>query len=473
MISAVESSGARRAAQRRAIAVLPFVAVLLLVLAIAPIVVAARARTHRRLIADSIEPARIAAGEMEAAVLRRLLAAGPSSPGDPPNTDNRTGRGAAGVRSYQATLDSAGLTLGPEASRRVAAFENALHDDLMVDRDAARRSAAALRSEVATDSLLAWLDRRISGERAAAVSVERWDVWLPMALVPLCLLGIIAMLFAGREIVALGRAAQRDAAALAETIAAKAALLRGVTHDLKNPLGAAQGYTELLSQGVMGELAGRPLEAVQRVHRLLGTAIETLNELTELARTESGMLALVAEETRLDRLVGECVADYSMTAHSRGVALIVHSRSDAGEAPVRVQSDPRRLRQILENLVTNAIKYTPRGGTITLTAVMEAEDGSARITVSDTGPGIPEAMRLRVFDEFYRLDRHERASGPASPQGTGIGLAISRRLARLLGGDLWVDAAPRGGAAFTLLVPVSPPHSTAIDASRSSLPPAT
>ena len=459
--AAAVSTRARRDAQRRAIAVLPFTAVLLLVLAIAPIIVASRARAHRRLIADTIEPARIAAGELEAAALHRLLAHSDGrattefdiGPGVTPRT--------AAAIGFKATLDSAAIALGPEASRRVAAFEAALRDDLAPRGPGDRRTAAVLRSASATDSMQAWLDRRISEERAAAVAVERWDVWLPMTLVPLCLLGIIAVAFAGREIATLGRAAQRDATALAEATSAKAALLRGITHDLKNPLGAAQGFTELLTDGVLGEISERPREAVGRVHRLLGVAIASLNELTELSRAESGALTIVMKETRLDRLVAECVADHLSTARVRNLTLVVEPTADAMPIAVVVRSDARRLRQILDNLVSNAIKYTPGSGTVRVTATMEPDGTRARVSVCDTGPGVPRGMRSRVFEEFYRLSRHERDDAADAPTGTGIGLAISRRIARLLGGDLWVDDAVGGGAAFILSVPALPPDTSA------------
>lgn len=299
---------------------------------------------------------------------------------------------------------------------------------------------------------------RSAQERAAAIEVERWNVWLPLVLLPLALLGVVALLIAGREISRLGRVAQRSAAALAEATKAKAALLRGVTHDLKNPLGAARGFTELLSAGLAGALPERSHEAVGRVHRLLGDAIDILKDLTELARAESGELAVVFVPTRLDRAVEECVGDHQATAQRRGVTLTADPDDLSSQPSSQVLTDPRRLRQILDNLLTNALKYTPEHGTVRVATRMMPDAGEARITVSDTGPGVPADMRTKIFDEFFRLPRHELDLRPGAAPGTGVGLTISRRLARLLGGDLTVDAAPEGGAAFTLALPAPAPR---------------
>lgn len=120
-----------------------------------------------------------------------------------------------------------------------------------------------------------------------------------------------------------------------------------------------------------------------------------------------------------------------------------------------MQSDPRRIRQVLDNLLSNAIKYTPERGAVTVSVGRNAVTGDARVTVSDTGPGIPDDMRAMIFDEFFRLRGHEIDSRAGAPSGTGVGLAISRRIARLLGGDLTVSAGVDGGAAFTLTLPLA------------------
>ena len=448
-----------RRAQRRAIWALTYVVVLLVVLAVVPMIIASSAQVHRRLIADTIEPARIAAGELEAYFLEQMLA-------DPSRASRtslpvRASRGAhdpAGISRQWATLDSAAAMLGGEVAAHVTDLARATTRGAGGAGDASRSAAAALRTVAASQRLQEWLDMRSAQERAAAIEVERWNVWVPLVLLPLALLGVVALLIAGREISRLGRVAQRSAAALAEATKAKAALLRGVTHDLKNPLGAARGFTELLSAGLAGALPERSHEAVGRVHRLLGDAIDILKDLTELARAESGELAVVFVPTRLDRAVEECVGDHQATAQRRGVTLTADPDDLSSQPSSQVLTDPRRLRQILDNLLTNALKYTPEHGTVRVATRMMPDAGEARITVSDTGPGVPADMRTKIFDEFFRLPRHELDLRPGAAPGTGVGLTISRRLARLLGGDLTVDAAPEGGAAFTLALPALAPR---------------
>ena len=450
-----EVSGAlRRRAQRRAIWALAYVVGLLVVLAIVPVITASRAQVHRRLIADWIEPARIAAGELEAYSLERLLA--DTAVASPLRTRARPARPARdplGVARQRATLDSLAEGLGPEASSRIAVLERAIRSDTGVGNLSG--AAAALQTVAAAGSLQEWLDARVAVERRAAIAIERWNVWLPVVLVTLALLGVVALVIAGREIVILGRAAQESAAALTEATEAKAALLRGVTHDLKNPLGAARGFTELLSDGLLGELTERSRGAVERVHRLLGDAINILEDLTELARAESGTLALASRHTLLDQLVADCLSDHEAAARNHGVSLTARAHTTGDAEPVAVQSDPRRIRQVLDNLLSNAIKYTPEQGAVTVSVGRHAVTGDACVTVSDTGPGIPDDMRARIFDEFFRLRGHELDSRAGAPSGTGVGLAISRRIARLLGGDLTVSAAVDGGAAFTLTLPLA------------------
>ncbi len=444
----------RSRAQRRAIYALVYVVGLLIILAFVPMITASRAQAHRRLIADTLEPARIAAGELEAYSLERLLADSTAVPRARTTArGTRRARDPRAIARQWATLDSAGAELGTEASRRATDLERAMRDEASGAGHGSFSTATALRTVSAANELQQWLDARVFQERRSAVAIERWNVWLPVILVPMALLGLYAILVAGREIVALGRTAQESAAALAAATEAKAALLRGVTHDLKNPLGAAQGFTELLGAGLLGELTERSREAVNRVHRLVGDAIKILMDLTELARTESSSLALASELTVLGDVVAECLRDHRAVAANHRLTLHAARPVAAVGAPLSVQSDPRRVRQILDNLMSNAIKYTPEGGAVTVTFGSSPTTKAVYVTVSDTGPGIPEQMRASVFDEFFRLRGHDLDPRRNAAAGTGVGLAISRRLARLLGGDLTVVSSGEGGASFTLTLP--------------------
>jgi signal transduction histidine kinase len=248
----------------------------------------------------------------------------------------------------------------------------------------------------------------------------------------------------------------------------KAGLMRGVTHDLKNPLGAAASYVDLLAEDVAGPLTDEQRRIVGRVSRLVSISLETVSDLLELSRVEAGHLAVEAVPTDVAHLAREAAGDFEASARSARLALDVR----AVDALPIVETDPARVRQVLGNLLSNAIKYTPREGRVVVRATCEqrnvrldcsgrgtASPGGAvppegawvALAVEDTGPGIPPAYRERIFDEFFRPP-----STPTDASGTGVGLAISRRIARLLGGDVTVADASGGGSVFTLWLPVRP-----------------
>jgi signal transduction histidine kinase len=141
--------------------------------------------------------------------------------------------------------------------------------------------------------------------------------------------------------------------------------------------------------------------------------------------------------------------DYRAMANSAGLTLEVDASAPVG----LVETDPVRVRQVLGNLLSNAVKYTPRGGCVQVKAsvVTDATVGRAvALSIVDDGPGIPPAMHERVFEEFFRVPTTSGADG------AGVGLAIARRVSRMLGGDLRLSETPGGGATFTLLLPAGP-----------------
>jgi signal transduction histidine kinase len=240
-------------------------------------------------------------------------------------------------------------------------------------------------------------------------------------------------------------------AALAESARAAEArtrLLRGITHDVKNPIGAAKGYAELLDLGVKGTLTAEQREMVHGVTRSLDAALAIISDLLDLARTDSGGISVHRVSVDLRSLVREAVEDHRAVAEKAGHQLSF----EVPDSPLQIYTDPARVRQVLDNLLSNAIKYTPAPGSIMVTA-----EGNVRaaprvrhavaIHVSDSGPGIPPDMREHIFDEFTRLED--------SLKGHGLGLAIARRIARLLGGDLGVAESNGrlGGATFVLWLP--------------------
>lgn len=246
-----------------------------------------------------------------------------------------------------------------------------------------------------------------------------------------------------------GEQAERALADTARATEARAHLLRGVSHDVKNPLGAARGYAQLLEEGIRGELTPDQAKFVVGIRRSIDSALAILADLLDLARADSGGLHVERVPVDLARVAREAGEDHRAAARAAGHALECPAPGKA----LRLHTDPARVRQVLGNLLSNAIKYTPAPGRISVRAE-QVEGGGARpgpwavLRVTDTGPGIPREKREAIFDEFTRL--HDGTE----IQGHGLGLAISRRVARLLGGDLDVSGAPGEGATFTLWLPM-------------------
>jgi PAS domain S-box-containing protein len=222
-------------------------------------------------------------------------------------------------------------------------------------------------------------------------------------------------------------------------------LMRGFSHDVKNPLGAADGYAQLLEDGIIGQLSERQLESVRRIRRSLHTSLHLINELLELARAESGQIEIEAKDVDVAQLAREAVQDFRAQANAAGLELTVRA-----DGAVHAQTDPARVSQIMGNLLSNAVKYTERGEVTVATELRAGHrTGDAQcvaITVADTGPGIQADKQETIFQEFTRLDAD-------APPGAGVGLAISRRIARLLDGDITVQSEVDRGSTFTLWLP--------------------
>jgi PAS domain S-box-containing protein len=231
-------------------------------------------------------------------------------------------------------------------------------------------------------------------------------------------------------------------------------LIRGFTHDVKNPLGAADGYLALLELGIGGEMSAKQSESVGRARRSIRTALNLISGLLDIERAEAGQLEISEERIDLGTATIEIVGDFLASADSRSLRLT--AQTPPGDDPLVLESDAARVRQILANLVSNAVKYTQPNGTIVVDAHAVRTDDApwrghwAAVAVIDNGPGIPLEKQELVFREFTRFD-------PDAAAGSGIGLAISRRLARALGGEITFTSTPGVGSTFTLWLPVDPP----------------
>ncbi len=220
------------------------------------------------------------------------------------------------------------------------------------------------------------------------------------------------------------------------------------SHELRTPLTSVRGFVEALEDGALDEPAtGRRFLAKIRVHADRMAAL--VSDLLELSRLESGERPLRWERLRPADVVEDVVA--SLGEQARGRQIVVSA--DAASAP-EVTSDGDRLRQILENLLENAVKYTPPGGHVAVRA-RAGEDRSVVFEVEDDGPGIPAEHLPRIFERFYRVDKaRSREVG-----GTGLGLSIVKHLAEGMGGAVSVSSEPGRGSRFTVRIPFRPPSS--------------
>jgi len=219
-------------------------------------------------------------------------------------------------------------------------------------------------------------------------------------------------------------------------------LIADIAHELRTPLTVLKGELEALEDGL--------LESEPATFRRLGEEVTQLERLVQdlrlLTQAESGELPLRLERVDLAALVDGAIASFAAHARQRDVAVVPDITPDG--APVVLMGDPQRLRQILANLLENAVRHAPPGSRVDVG--LRREDGHALLTVRDRGAGIPEEERERVFQRFYRVDRaRSRATG-----GSGLGLSIVRTLAELHGGTVEASSHPLGGAVLTVRLPL-------------------
>jgi signal transduction histidine kinase len=418
-----------------------FAILALILLLVVPAVVDKRIGKVRGELVLASESARVLVNDLEASFASQLLVRNSALPAsETPPFATRAKRDAD-----NAELRVAVHEIGPEAvagyndlNDRLNAWDASVHDGAA---PTAQQGLALLASAERLDSLLTTMS---AARRAEVLRLERIDVVTPAILAPIALIAILIVMWAGRRTLRFARIAEDERAQVVRAGEARAALLRGVTHDIKNPLGAAAGYAQLLEEGIAGPVPERQLEMVRHMHRLVKTAVQTVTDLLELARAD-GALQIEYASSDLAVIVGEVVNDHEGMAREHGIDVAVAAE------PTPIVTDPLRVRQILENLVSNAIKYTPSGGHVRVSVVHERRasesDGLVGVEVRDTGPGIPRELRAKVFEEFFRV----RNAGGNGADGNGLGLAISRRIARLLGGDVtFADGDGGGGSVFTL-----------------------
>ncbi len=237
---------------------------------------------------------------------------------------------------------------------------------------------------------------------------------------------------------------RRQALQLEHASAMKSQFLANVSHELRTPLHAIVGYTSILLEGISGDLTEPQQEKLQRVDSNANHLLTIINDLLDLTRIESGKMPIRTERFRLEELFREVRSEAESLIHSSGLRV----EFDGGEGMPALISDRQKVKQILLNLLSNALKFTPEGR-VTIETGYDAETDRVAIAVTDTGIGISEANQKSIFEAF---GQSESFYSPGHT-GTGLGLSICRRLATLLGGDITLESTVGIGSTFTLLLP--------------------
>jgi PAS domain S-box-containing protein len=220
----------------------------------------------------------------------------------------------------------------------------------------------------------------------------------------------------------------------------KSQFLSTVSHELRTPLSAIVGFSDLLSDSRTGILSNRQKEYVEQVKQSARHLFHLINEFLDLSKIEAGHLDLAMEAVRLEAVVPEVLDSLKPLADKKSLRV-----SYAGRSGVVVRADRTRLRQVLTNLVGNAVKFTPAGGGIQVSAREDA--GRVKIEVLDTGPGIAKEEQALVFESFYQAKNSVRRDG------SGLGLAISKRLIEAQGGDFGLESELGHGSRFYFTLP--------------------
>jgi signal transduction histidine kinase len=224
----------------------------------------------------------------------------------------------------------------------------------------------------------------------------------------------------------------------------KSEFLANMSHELRTPLNAILGFSQVLRERLFGEVNEKQEEYLDDILTSANHLLALINDVLDLSKVEAGQIELA-------------VAPFSLTeALERGVVMVreralqdgVQVALAAGPGADRVTGDERRISQVIFNLLSNAVKFTPAGGVVDVQATRV--DGEVRVSVADTGPGIAAEDHERIFEEFQQTE-----AGVDQREGTGLGLALSKRLVELHGGRIWVDSEPGKGSTFVFTLPAN------------------
>jgi signal transduction histidine kinase len=225
----------------------------------------------------------------------------------------------------------------------------------------------------------------------------------------------------------------------------KSEFVAHMSHELRTPLNSILGFSQLLETQDFGPLNDRQQRYVGNVVSSGAHLLSLINDVLDMTKVEAGQLDVNPETVVVRPLLAACLEELGPLATRKQLQLVLRARGS-----LAVRADRRRLRQVILNLASNAIKFTPDGGVVTLNA--ERDGSEICLSVRDTGVGIPTGERERVFEAFTQV----RSGRTRSEEGTGLGLALSRRLVELMGGSLVLDSDPGRGATFSVRLPAAP-----------------
>jgi signal transduction histidine kinase len=224
---------------------------------------------------------------------------------------------------------------------------------------------------------------------------------------------------------------------------AKADFLSVISHELRTPLTAVIGYAELLALGIPEPVTDRQREQIERIEIAARHLLQLIEEILTIASLEAGTVSIRRQEVKLSEVLRRAEAIARPLALEKQISLTIQEPAEE----IVMDTDPDRLLQVLLNLLSNAVKFTDTGSIV---VSVQRSDGAVEIAVRDTGIGISEAQRERIFEAFWQAEQPiTRRAG-----GTGLGLTISRRLLRLLGGTMEVTSQPGEGSTFTASIPL-------------------
>ena len=254
---------------------------------------------------------------------------------------------------------------------------------------------------------------------------------------------------------------QRRQYELERAITARSRFYASMSHELRTPINAVLGYSTLMLDGIYGTLNDKQREGLERTHRAAKHLLELVNDVLDLSKIEAGKIELAMQPVQFPTLIEDLFVTVAPFAAENKTKLDLSMDGP----PVTIVSDPRRVRQVLLNLVSNAIKFGA-GNPVRVISRATAE-GGVQIEVRDSGAGIAEEDMTRIFDEFVQL-------GDSQQPGTGLGLPISRRLVELLGGTLELESEVGKGSCFRVTLPpgiaVGPEESEPVFAGSAAAP---